>query len=959
MPLLNSKDHWLGTLNPFGLFNRVLAAPDGLYLESGMLAYSMGYFVPDSYKPAQWKYLRQYSPIVGNVGMESVLTESQTILHSGIPSSDAVFLKMYTVKKVLYSTAPNTNTVESKAVGCAVKTDTVEMINPNGDQAVCSYTYIPVHNQNPLIPNPGSLGSLMDYVNAQAIIATSATTGITENGVQEHCIKPDHTKENLTDKGNKIYCNQDIMLKKFCIQTFPASAFSGKLRLYIQCIYGGTQIKYKSSGGISPSLYLGMNLDVDNNTTSAPRVAVLDKGTHFLYTTNYHHFLIRNEGLAVNPLVPVGIGHRFKRYLQQNPDSLSQDVLDNLEAYLLSVSFPTLTGNPSSGRAATQKAYSKGRPFYFGLNGNWDGSSAAMVTQTRQDDNYRITSLVQVSVSTSGIEDVLQDELNRKIESLLLDYRVSLGLDAYPFGVYRHWVSEAKVTTRKNSDDQTEIVIVGDIEDGGWWFAINVPKGPPKVDPSDAMINEEKQSNRVYGGLPYSKECLDALMECFHFDAQVDSSVPWMEPFQQDKIWYWDSFVQDYYYDLPCIPFNNYEKCRSAVVGSFPIYCWYNRNGELITAYYNYQTLSEGDNDVQPPNGLCGAGHDEESSKTYGSGASLSGFVVNSAIAMGVSAPFLSNHFMSADFSSGSWQGGPPNAIWAGTCGMGFCDGNECPDDPGGISFFYTHWVTTKTGNGVLHTKDSTGSGSHRSFILIPKNDCQALHVGAYITEDLTEHEVVTNYKDCGTEAKCSKIFWSGTSKVVGEQSTGWLTCIGLYFAKSFGPLIGGSPLQFATQNWCVYYPGGREVGHFSCNFRNWGPDGPERVTGGLITPYFGNKTKQEIDDHILNKASVKGYLVLPSGTKNIMTAEGSGQGTSKDDPDQADVDANSTLKNPYTYLFTDPDPKWPYAGCGDRYDIMTTINKDDQLVQSFGTDPDLIPKPWPFGDFNHPVGYV
>ena len=152
--------------------------------------------------------------------------------------------------------------------------------------------------------------------------------------------------------------------------------------------------------------------------------------------------------------------------------------------------------------------------------------------------------------------------------------------------------------------------------------------------------------------------------------------------------------------------------------------------------------------------------------------------------------------------------------------------------------------MTVRLGEGVYNSEDGNGSTNHFSFLLIPKDDCQALHLGASQSEYEYSEVRHETYKYCGNAQKCSKIWWVGTPKIVGADARGWIACGGVYFAKAF--YSGGAydaegnlnnPDEFATANWCVFYPNGGEIGRMSCNFRKWGPDGPEDIVVGLVSP--------------------------------------------------------------------------------------------------------------------------
>lgn len=948
MGLLNVKNgKSLGTLSPFGIWNRIKYDPVNIWLESGMLNYSMTYFNPESYKPASWQFNSQFSLIGGSLGLE--LKNFDVVL--GSESTPAVIPKAI---RVLYSVPPSGKITESKAIGCEEKTDTITMINPRGDEAVCTYTYIPAYQPPAMIPNPSSLGSLMDYVNAQAIIATSP---VSTDGVQEHCIKPDHISEGYAEKGNKVFCSEEIMKKKFCRTLYPPSLCSGKLRLYLQCVYGGVNIKYQldESASALKNLYVGLypgGGDIGRST----RTAVFGRGTHFLFTYNYHHFLIRTMGFAVNPLVPMGVGHKLKRWLISGDKSgYSADVLSNIEAYLLTTSFPTLSVYPPGASSVSGQLYKYGYPFDFGLNANWNGDSACAVFQKNNAENYRVTTLVDVSVTCSGLEEVLDAELDRKCSSLIKRYLVSKGTDFYPQGLNRHYVSEAYATEVDDPDHPGDkiIKIFGDVDDGEWWYFNH--------NGDEGAETEVKQKNRVYGGLPYTKECLDEIGTCFSFSASPSSSSPWMEEFQIDKIYVWDPFYNDYQWRMGCNPLSPDDRCPpNHPAGEYPVYAYYNRQGTQIICNYYKKTMSEGDDEIQPPEGLCGPGSDQESSKKYTEGY-LSGFQTSQSRAVKRGCTSYDRYAANWSVSGGTWKTG--KEAWAAVCGCGFCDGNVEPTG-GGIGWFFTHWTSIREGEGMWHSEEAKGGGGHFSCVLIPKDDCQALHIASSQDERELSTTIDATYSHCGNAQKCSKIWWQGTKKVVGEQSRGWITCFGVYFAKAFfnGPMVdengaGLNPDLWATSNWCIYYPGGSEVGRMSCYFRKWGPDGPESFIVGLIPPYFGTETSRTDKNIYVVKQEVVGYYITPFGN-GISTMQGEAQGQSEKDYDTAE--GNIKLDNPYWILLRYLEIRWPYANCGPQFNSNSTTNKNGLLSTIIGAPPFIYPKPWPFSkNYVYPVGYV
>jgi len=953
MSILDGKLHIFGTICPFGIWNRFSVSPDNLWLESGMLKYSTFYFVPNSYTPATWQFKPQYSSFGGSLGLDSKLMD--------ITIGQNKSAKIPVVQKVLATRLADGVVNESRAVGCDQKTDSVTMINPRGDEATCTYSFVPTFTPQ-LIPNPSSLGNLMDYVDATAVKATSAVNA--NDGVVTTCIKPEKTSEDYAEYGNKVFCNNQIILKKYAQINYPSSLCSGKLRLYLQCIYGGKEIEYvlNTNNTGSPTLSIGMFIN-GSDLNRAARVITLGRGSHFLFTYKYNHFLIRCKDLAINPLVPIGLGHQLKRWLQTGDYAeFSNTDVENIEAYLLSVSFPTYNVTTLNGLDASSEIYKHGSPFDFGLNATWNGTAACNVFQKRTKDNYRITSLIDLVINCPGLDDILIEEVDQKCQSLIKDLNVSKGVDFYPQGIYRRYITKAKAV---EMDDPTlinpfnkKIVIIGDIDDGEWWYLKN-------TEIEDSQFDELlKQKNRVEGGLPYTKECIDALANCFTFEVSATLSNPWIEPLNIDKIFVWDSYYKDYEWKLPCNPFDVDNKCPPNLAGRFPVYAWYNKDGIQVVVDFVLNKINAEDNDSYPPEGLCGPGSDSEYNLTYKEDGFISGFVVGTTRAVYTTNGSFNKHLSNVSISAGAWDAGQPSLIWDAVCGCGFCDDSEQPTCCGGLGEFYTHWVAYRYGEGKFHSENSIGNILHSSFLLIPKDDCQAIHFGAAETRLETAQILDQSFNRCGNAQKCSKIWWVGTPKLVGETSRGWITCFGIYFAKAFfsGSSIDAqgnaiNPDEFATSNWCIFYPGGNEVGRFKCNFRKWGPDGPEDVVVGLVTPWLDGLVKENKTNQFIATKNITSYYTLPNGS-NMLTLKSNAVGTSDIDIDIAN--AKAVLENPYWYLLVPLSLKWPYAGCGAIYNSYSTINKNGHLTRIVGTKLGTWPNIWPFStNYTHPVGYV
>lgn len=946
--LIDGKDINFGTLCPFGPFNRFVYEPDIIWLESGMLSYKMFYFVADSYKPAQWQFLPPYSLVGGALSFNTALF----LVTLGFEPKE---YKIPKITKVNYSNLDEQQQRESRAIGCDSKQDTLEMFNPRGDEVNCSYTYSPTYN-TPSAFNPHSLSGLMTKIEVNTI--NSLVTHSSSGQVQESCSKPDDRIVKIEDKGHKVFCDKKIMEKKFARKMFPPSQFSGKLRLYLQCIYGGINIDYGLDQSYSTIANFVAGMHLNTTEDRAPRLMTLGHGTHFLFTYNYHHFLIRRVGFTVNPLVPTGKGHQLKRWLQEfTGNTYSQDMLDNFEAYLLTTSFPTLTLPSNNGSAVSSQLYTLGAPFYFGLNANWDGSQATMVCIDSDDQLYRYSNLVTISVEVDGIDQVLALEYDRKYESLLLDFNVTQHLAAYPQGIIRRYITQAKIIEvpdpTPQEPDRKKKILLGDIDDGEWWYSIS-----PTTVEKDQFMEELKSSNRHYGGLPHTHECLTDLAQCFSFNLQIDRYGPWVEVFNIDKIFTWDSYTNDYYWQYNSNP----SEAPKPKPGSFPIYAYYNRQGQHLVVNYEYRDLTDADNDIQPAEGMCGPGADSEKEIIYNGDIKYeSGFSLNSIRVIAKGSNF-SSHEASAVASAGNWPTGSRPRVWSATCGCGFCDGTETPTCCGGIRYFFTHWVSRRQGVLDWNSKSGPGSISHTSYCLIPKDDCQALHVGIQATTQIHSTETTAAYKTF-TEQKCAKIWWKGEPKVVGEDAMGWLTCGGIYFVKVFfgerGNLENDSPIppeEFATYNWCVFYPGGNEVGRFNCNFRKWGPDGPEDIVVGLTEPQPVTLLTSTTSTKMVVEVKLNCYYITPKGNA-VITAQQSGKGSGKD---MTEASSQFKIENPFFPVLQHLSVLWPYAGCQDNINSYSTTNKDGKLCRIYGGIEKYYPHEWPYKDgFLYSVGSV
>jgi len=310
-----------------------------------------------------------------------------------------------------------TETRESKALNCDVKTDTITMIDPRGEGKDCTTTYTPKMPSPPMFTGT-SLITQMQYVEVQAINTTIAggdgrplEQNFLSSGFRDTCIDRKAVEKEYKGE-SKIFCPNGILYKKYCQQKFPPSLYTGKLKLYIQSIYGGNYVEYKNEqGSFITMLYIGPTF-IKSVKPTAARTSVLGRGTHILHTDSLgNYYLIATGVWSINPLVPNFQGTLLKRYLK-SLDLNSGVQKDAFEAYILTTCLPT-----RNCFAINKPYHHYGAPLDFGWKANWDGTTLAQVAFTTDANNYRVSTLLKVDISSSGIEQLYEEEIERKKEN--------------------------------------------------------------------------------------------------------------------------------------------------------------------------------------------------------------------------------------------------------------------------------------------------------------------------------------------------------------------------------------------------------------------------------------------------------------------------------------------------------------------------------------------------------------
>lgn len=195
-----------------------------------------------------------------------------------------------------------------------------------------------------------------------------------------------------------------LYTKKLMAKTCPASMFTGRLRLYVQAMYGRPLYDYGGDTSVDP-----ITSTVQTPTLAAASMPSLvlpaykHKGDDTVYTaitidtsagvfyraeaTGGKHWLMLVAGNALNvyPLISSRQGESLRKYLNAAPLSdgnpLDPDDVEKLEAFILAYCLPDVKNQFSVAASGATAAFSMG----YGWHWNWSGSTADVVTSTNFD----------------------------------------------------------------------------------------------------------------------------------------------------------------------------------------------------------------------------------------------------------------------------------------------------------------------------------------------------------------------------------------------------------------------------------------------------------------------------------------------------------------------------------------------------------------------------------------------
>lgn len=171
---------------------------------------------------------------------------------------------------------------------------------------------------------------------------------------------------------------------------FPSSAFSGKMKQFVQSLYGSRREDYSmdellgSLGGLTID---GQVFDPYFNTAGS----VLYTGEDY----TYYVLLLSAASVRVAQLQLSDKGEDLRQWLLDNPQSATET--RRYEGYLLS----TATFSDWHTIGDVSSAYAKGSPMAYSWHSNWDGTEAQIVTVSLKDgtDNVWKTTHFKATIS--------------------------------------------------------------------------------------------------------------------------------------------------------------------------------------------------------------------------------------------------------------------------------------------------------------------------------------------------------------------------------------------------------------------------------------------------------------------------------------------------------------------------------------------------------------------------------
>ena len=198
---------------------------------------------------------------------------------------------------------------------------------------------------------------------------------------------------NTYTNASAIYGNSDTVQRKLCQKYVPSSLYSGKLRLYVQAVYGSTRTDYYPTPlTINPS---ANTFDVVINGYR------LNQGlaTSGLFTdSDYNYYLIEAgySSFTFKRLKFSSAARGWLDILATHPDRLDRPFASRVEAYALS----TAVIDPDFTPVTRSTGLSiSGTPYAYGFKFNWQGNQAKVVNHRSIGDGTYRGSVITVDIA--------------------------------------------------------------------------------------------------------------------------------------------------------------------------------------------------------------------------------------------------------------------------------------------------------------------------------------------------------------------------------------------------------------------------------------------------------------------------------------------------------------------------------------------------------------------------------
>ena len=836
-------EHILGVF-PSNPFNRIINDPSLIYLENGALDPGrMASKAEETYFPGKFQPFAEECPYTGQLAITDFIEDKNPKI---CPTPDHL---IYPTKALGLA-----NNLPSYSLGCSVKLKKITVSDPRGTRQVCTLSWVPQYiSPMPFTPSWG-IAANFDSANGQMIANGPVMAGnVLNNYTRKFCTtveNSDVTFGSDEEEAPKKYCDPSLLIRKWAQTKVPASLFTGKMRMYVQSIYGGLSVKYTLKfDGESASVRIG---DEPPEGSHANKRQFAPSGDYGLFTTStFDYFVIHSGGMFMK-MLPNVAGRKLQTYLKLHKDKHTDKEIRALEAYILSTCIPRASVPFKGDRKEPFSNSLKGYPIFFNWKQNWKGTEWARVTFTNAQNGKGMHSTLQkisIELPEEPYAEIEKAEVARKIKSMKdqqkppwappvpqTDPPTEEPPPDPPYNtVYGKFsLNKGQIFTRKDSEDKDLDCYSGDLLNGEWSYHLQKedPKNPLNDTDKAAKQKELKETIAKWNELPYHKDYYIAVEEIFIITGTDETEGDINTLWQKDKIFTYNELYRMYEWYIMEDGTNNAAD-HTVINGTAPVYCFYDKKDKLVKIEYTCADADDvpSENFAEAP--PCGPGSWTGDSYYFNSG-NVSGFTFNgNAVVAGHSGGFSKSTF------SGSNGGGivPPD-FDANCRGYIGCETYDSQTVWSPFPGWYRYWEKLTWGPFVHKSSGTSGSAYFSTYLFIPRTDAEAVYMG-YIK---------SQSGDTTTSVSTGKLvvmqeFWNITASGMVERprplsdpqvwSDVFDTCGGFGFWWFIGkPKI----REFARHSFFG------KPGH--SNFRPWGP-------AGLDETLYNGPCKAELPEFI------------------------------------------------------------------------------------------------------------